>query len=121
MLTESENAWLKHRDIANPRGTYFCEYCKDYAECHSDMLWGIDECPTAPLSLHDAAEFEARVAAKLARIMFERNRYPCRGGSPQLGCMRDRSNLTGPMAVHCEDCILREVRLQVEEEMVNDT
>ena len=69
MLTESERAWLKYRDIANPRGTYFCEYCKNYVECHSDMLWGIDECPTAPLSLLEAAEFEARVAALLAEIM----------------------------------------------------
>ena len=70
--------------------------------------------------MREAAEFEARVAAKLARMMLEPNRYPCRGGFPQLGCMRDWSNLTGPMAVHCEDCILREVRLQVEEEMNAD-
>ena len=70
--------------------------------------------------LQDALEFSERVAAKLARMMLEPNRYPCRGGFPPLGCMRDWSNLTGPMAVHCEDCILREVRLQVEEEMDNE-
>ena len=104
MLTESENAWLKHRDIANPRGTYFYEYCKDYAECHSDMLWGIDECPTAPLSLHDAAEFEARVAAQLAA--WETLPVPCMNDT-----YCDRSSLV------CPYCRLKWARLTVEEEM----
>ena len=71
--------------------------------------------------LQDALEFSERVVARLARMMLFPNKYPCRGGSPQLGCMRDLSNLTGPMAVHCEDCILREVRLQVEDEMDGQT
>lgn len=100
MLTDSERAWLKHRDIANPRGTYFCEYCKDYAECHSDMGWGV-ECPTAPLSLQDAAEFEARVAAKLAK------------GIPQSAWLAEAEKCDMPPSW----TRLKLARLQVEEEM----
>ena len=75
------------------------------------------------LELQEAAEFEARVAARLARMMLEPNRdkYPCKEGLADIECMRDKSNLTGPYAVHCEDCILREVRLQVEVEMDGKT
>jgi hypothetical protein len=67
----------------------------------------------------EAAEFEQRVAAVFAMMMLCPNdeKYPCRHSMPELGCMRAKTKLTGPMAVHCEDCILREVRLQVEEEM----
>ena len=131
MLTDSENAWLADRKKDR---LFVCRFCpgKEYGRemtdtgvpcvCHCMSLHIRPEC----YKLHkgtgwdDAAVFEARVAAKLAKMMLEHNRYPCRGGSPQLGCMRDWSNLTGPMAVHCEDCILREVRLQVEEEMDAD-
>lgn len=69
--------------------------------------------------LYEAAEFEQRVAAMFAMMMLYPNdeKYPCRHGMPELGCMRTKTKLTGPMAVHCEDCILREVRLLVEEEM----
>ena len=66
----------------------------------------------------EAAEFEGMVVARLARMMLRPNEYkfPCRQGFPELGCMRDKSKLTGAYAVHCEDCILREIRLAVEEE-----
>lgn len=68
-------------------------------------------------TLQDAAEFEGMVVARLARMMLRPNEYkfPCRQGFPELGCMRDKSKLTGAYAVHCEDCILREIRLEVEE------
>jgi hypothetical protein len=105
MLTQGEKEWLEHRDAMQfLTGTYIADFA-EYPLWNSGKDW------------QEAAEFEARVAAKLAKKMLEPNRYQCRSGSPQLGCMRDWSNLTGPMAVHCEDCILREVRLQVEEEM----
>lgn len=122
MLTESERKWLAGRKPGD-----WCAYIDCSAWC--DRKEGRSQTPYCfnqscyldhPSLYRDAAEFSERVAAKLARMMLEPNRYPCRGGSPQLGCMRDWSNLTGPMAVHCEDCILREVRLQVEEEMDND-
>ena len=67
----------------------------------------------------DAAEFEGHVVARLARMMLRPNdnKYPCRDGVPDAGCMRDKTRLTGPHAVHCEDCILREVRFEIEEAM----
>lgn len=80
-------------------------------------------CPTSASfdDYREAAEFEATVAAKLARqaMKYVCEKYPCRHGRPALGCMRDKTKLTGPYAVHCENCFLREVRLQVEEEMDN--
>ena len=114
MLTENELAWLKRRQFFNGFYSSGCLTCSlnktlcDKADCllHPD--------------LEDALEFSERVVAELAGMMLKPNRYPCRGGFPPLGCMRDWSNLTDPMAVHCEDCILREVRLQVEEEMDAD-
>ena len=110
MLTDSERAWLKYRDIVNPRGTYFCEYCKDYAECHSDMGWGV-ECPTAPLSLHDAALFEARVAAKLANPQWA----VCWNSD---SCLEfDGSKDEPRWWWNCAWCRLKHARLQVEEEM----
>ena len=119
MLTESEKRWLEKREQwAEPHNGYgdegyFCAHCQ--INC-------FDGCPTEIKdgnidAFMEALEFSERVAAELAGMMLKPNRYPCRGGFPPLGCMRDWSNLTGPMAVHCEDCILREVRLQVEEEM----
>ena len=110
MLTASEREWLKDR-----RNKAYCRYCSVIDLCSNPNASGF-KCPLIP-DYEEAAEFSEQVAARLARMMLEPNRYPCRGGSPQLGCMRDWSNLTGPMAVHCEDCILREVRLQVEREM----
>lgn len=71
----------------------------------------------------DALEFSERVAAKLARMMLWHNEeaYPCRHGKPDgMICMREQTKLSGPFAVHCEDCILKIAQLQVEEEMDNE-
>lgn len=112
MLTESEKDWLKRRCMAP---TPFCGWCMKYTFCCDPWY----PCPIKKGSdWRDAAEFEARVAARLARISFERGgAYPCRNGMPTLGCMRDKTAFTGPFAVHCEDCLLRDVRLTVEGEM----
>ena len=72
--------------------------------------------------LQDALKFSERMVVKLARMMFCPNdeKYPCRHGEPKLGCMRLKTKLTSTFAVHCEDCILRKVRLEVEEEMEHE-
>lgn len=112
MITQSEREWLvTHRT--------YCNYCD--LECGSDDCeWemAMEQCAMFP-RMKDALEFSERVAAKLARqaMKYVCEKYPCRHGRPALGCMRDNTKLTGPYAVHCEDCFLREARLQVEEEM----
>ena len=117
MVTESEQKWLRGRELS-PRP--YCASCINAKICAKTrkQCW----CPTDARSAHtlsDALEFSERVGARLARMMLRPNeyKYPCRDGVPELGCMRDMTALTGPYAVHCEDCIMREVRLQVEEGM----
>lgn len=116
MLTASEKRWLIYR-----RKGYCRTWCKPNSICcFMPSLY----CPTS-ISFDDyreAAEFEAQVVAKLARqaLNYASKKYPCRHGFPVLGCMRDKTKLTGSYAVHCEDCFLREARLQVEEEMDAD-
>ena len=114
MLTEEEKQWLAQR-----KG--YCNWCS--VEFKTDSCFWIitaDLCPLYPrqASTQDAAEFAERVAAKLAEKVFlpYDKRYPCAHGAPADGCMRDKSALAGPYAVHCEDCILKYARLAVEEE-----
>ena len=65
MLTEQEKKWLEERK----KRTQHCDTCPNrvgYYElcssCRSRSLYGLSLCP----DYRDAAEFEARVAAKLA-------------------------------------------------------
>lgn len=65
MLTEQERKWLEERK----KRTQHCDTCPNrvgYYElcssCRSRSLYGLSLCP----DYRDAAEFEARVAAKLA-------------------------------------------------------
>lgn len=122
MLTINERRWLVQR-----KG--YCDWCSVKFKT-DNCFWVIsaDLCPLYPrqVSIQDSAEFSERVAARLARMMLRPNeykypcKYPCPNGVPELGCMCDMTALTGSYAVHCVDCILREVRLQVEEEMDAD-
>ena len=120
VLTESERHWAINAKMRlSHKNDFRCGKCGvhcyvPYAPCFcvmtkEDVTWEI--------------EFLSRVAAKLARqaMKYVCEKYPCRHGRPALGCLQDKTKLTGPYAVHCEDCFLREVRLQVEEEMDNDT
>ena len=113
MSTASEKRWLEDRKLSP---TPFCGWCMKYALCCSPRF---TKCPTKTADLGDALEFEGHVVARLARMMLRPNdnKYPCRDGVPDAGCMRDKTRLTGPHAVHCEDCILREVRFEIEEAM----
>lgn len=59
MLKESELAWLEHRDAMQfLTGTYIADFA-EYPLWNSGKDW------------QDAAEFEARVAAKLATLLDE--------------------------------------------------
>ena len=116
MLTQSEKRWLDNR------GKFSCWYCPDIPQAMCTMGERPAHCAIMDTDWKEAAEFSERVGARLARMMLRPNeyKYPCRDGVPELGCMRDMTALTGSFAVHCEDCILRKVRLQVEVEMDND-
>lgn len=140
MLTESEKRWLQLRKLyagVNHLSYYSCMHCQSYNvdrwdrynyPCNNACVY--EGCPNIDIrssqALSDyveAIEFEARVVAKLTMMMLCPNdeKYPCRHGEPKLGCMRLKTKLTSTFAVHCEDCILRKVHLQVEEEMDNDS
>ena len=116
MLTDSEKKWLWRRELSPYR---YCIHCRHRQLCKNyDFIIGV--CPTLrhPEDWQDAVEFSERVAVKLAEKVFlpYDKRYPCAHGAPADGCMRDKTWLTGPYAVHCEDCILKYARLAVEEE-----
>ena len=133
MLTQREKEWLEYRQRLVSQSTgdtsYYCRWCKyadwyeDYFCCLYETQDEFGECLTEPYYLNrifDAAEFEARVAAWLAKrlALGSPHVYPCyHGPASNSDCMRDLSAITGPFAVHCEDCLLKYARLAVEEEM----
>lgn len=92
MLTQSEREWLNEREII-----LACEGCYIW-----DAYW---EDGVELKTMQDAADFEARVAAKLAHYV----RTPC---VTSLGdCPHWRKG------AHCPRCRLKHARLQVEEEL----
>lgn len=106
MLTESERGWAERRLALNIED-FWCESC------------GIEHCnPNEDCTLEDrmadwsdAAEFEARVAAKLAEIFDESTEIAplC----PSCPCEDDCYD----GKLKCKAAILKYARLQVEEEM----
>ena len=105
MLTEEEQQWL-HDRLA---GSFyaFCKWCPQYEACQKYK----QHCPTREnvMSVIEAAEFEARVAAKLARMSVDAI-LPCyqtNGDCPY----------TNP---NCAWCRLMVARFSVEEEMDNE-
>ena len=78
MLTESEKEWLKERVLLP---CYFCKYCTGYhnqscnafeplSSCWNRLCENFDFEYFDEEVFLDAAEFESRVAAKLADITF---------------------------------------------------
>ena len=115
MLTDSsERLWINHRDIAHPRGTYFCEYCDVFVECQ--LNWPI-ECPTKLSIKPEDIAFEARVAAKLAKA-YELLASNCEGYEFDP-CSFCRTNVVKTLNCmpSCADTVLRRMRIEVEEEM----
>lgn len=112
MLTEAEKKWLEERKQLNyPAAcTRFnpTKSNRTNGDCHPicglDYNWRDWECVLRPgkNDYKDAAEFEARVANRLARLMYL---TPCVAG----GCTEH--------TLHCTVCRLKYARLAVEEEM----
>lgn len=102
MLTDSEREWLNSRrsDLVSP-GAYFCGQCE--VQCFTLEK----PCPLqiTGKNWRDAAEFEARVAKRLAFMAVNRNEEsPCNKREP-----------CDP--VSCYSCWIKTARLEVEEEM----
>ena len=105
MLTDSEREWLERREVIH--------------QCEDDYIWaGYWEEGVELEVMHDAALFEARVAAKLAGItesMMQTiqeydDTYPCWACPANENCA----------GLECREVLLRYARLAVEEEMDAD-
>lgn len=117
VLTEADKKWLEERKppTKQPYKTTaddnFCRYCARYNTHCTPWFRDVAYCPTDQGGdFRDAAEFEARVAAKLAQS-------PCWScpEKSKLSCPRGKSDANGrPKA---EACRLKHVRLAVEQEM----
>ena len=115
MLTDSERAWLNNRDN---HAEHFCRWCDTWETCLGEF--GAIFCPswTQKVQLLEAAEFEARVAAKLAGItesMMQTiqeydDTYPCWACPANENCA----------GLECREVLLCYARLTVEEEMDAD-
>ena len=97
MLTDSEREWLEQRDAMQfLTGTYIADFA-EYPLWNTGKDW------------QEAAEFEARVAAKLAGIF--------NGIEQCLNCKN--SHMFDDHSL-CPSCKLKWARLTVEEEMENE-
>ena len=96
MLTESEREWLEDR-----WHTPYCRYCNVSKLCANPFASGYS-CPLTG-NMKDAAEFESRVAAKLA--------------DPYFPSMDKGSTFECGYFIIPSDDRLRCARIQVEEEM----
>lgn len=115
MLTESEKEWLKTRDKKRP----YCFYC--------EALFGADscywKCVTESCAMYpdmkDAAEYEARVAAKLAT--YATMMVGSDIAAPCLECPCQKAGVCyHGTNKSCQWSFLTTARLQVEEEMDAD-
>lgn len=99
MLTESEKQWIEHREAMQfLTGTYIADF-EEYPLWNPGKDW------------QEAAEFEARVAAKLANPHWA----VCWNSD---SCLEfDGSKDEPRWWWNCEWCRLKHARLQVEEEM----
>lgn len=107
MLTDKDREWLEKRVIDNGDNDVYCRYCNNRPSIITGGLCaGI--CPLFPADYQfsDAAEFEARVAAKLARGEFYR---PCHSV--------DVEKCAYPVEGNCCVCHIKYARFAVEAEM----
>lgn len=105
MLTEHERQWLEKRKpgdwcVTHDCSAFFEGECISVT-CYMDISW----------LYREAAEFEAKVAAKLA--------LGCESQTPCNGCWRANWKLCNLRKGYwdCADCFLKVARLKVEEEM----
>lgn len=125
MLSEADKKWLRERRHEN------CETCKTHrllcdrcSHLHPGDVWTWNRFTLSGLNvettyneLQDAAEFEAKVAAKMTRITV--GDLPCGVDPDNNDCQKphfEKYN-TKERAVGCDMCFLMVARLAVEEEM----
>ena len=102
MLTDSEKQWIEQREAMQfLTGTYIADF-EEYPLWNPGKDW------------QEAAEFEARVAAKLA--------LGCESQTPCNGCWRANWKFCNLRKGFwdCADCFLKAARLAVEEKMDAD-
>ena len=109
MLTQSEREWLEHRDAMQfITGTYIADFA-EYPLWNSGKDW------------QDAAEFEARVAAKLAEFYHHTTLYLDDSDGQKLRCWETcpARFYCGDSYTHltCGDAVLKTAQLAVEKEM----
>ena len=118
MLTEKDRKWLEER-VENLEifGGYFCPDCPEFVLEDEGFMYcgrgGWENCTVDnphKYIFKDAAEFEARVAAKLAQYFC----FVC-SDRPHKGC--PARHITTYGREHVEACRLKHARLAVEAEM----
>ncbi|MBR5883353.1 MAG: hypothetical protein IKY97_07790 [Mailhella sp.] len=109
MLTEAEKKWLEEREKTKENnGYYFCAFSELQSAAWNtergwlDVPWVIDTKDT----YKDAAEFEARVAAKCAAMHWD-----C------VACPGDYVDDCEITDISCTETRLKHARIAVEEEM----
>ena len=105
MLTDSEKRWLRDRKLSP---SPYCGWCMKYALCCNPKF---NHCPTKDSNWQDVAEFEARVAAKLAEafmgIIDVEFDYQLPSNCAACPCK-------GKCSLDCKDSILKWARFAVE-------
>ena len=111
-LSEAEKDWLGRR-AANEMAfdAFFCPHCEQFNVERDPYLGHCDDdthCPLANQDFQDAAEFEARVAVKLATVI-------C------AGCEDFNKKNICPLAIYqatgLYECRMMHARLAAEDEM----
>lgn len=116
MLTEADKKWLHRRKKLDDHT--FCWHCPTGKKGFPCTDWLYHLCPTqcSNQDFEDAAEFEARVAAKLAQGV-SYGELPC-GADPDCPDKgMDKYNTKETPTLGCRMCVLRAARLEVETKM----
>ena len=121
MLTKAERQWFENR-------CNYCDWCSlQYSSNDCYRCIGNDECPIYPMTTTawSAAEFEARVAAKLAEFYHHTTLYLDDSDGQKLRCWETcpARFYCGDSYTHltCGDAVLKAAQLAVEEEMDGQT
>ena len=111
-MTEGGGAWKKRISQAKNVSAAWCHNCPHLGR-NAAGCYGEPYCPLFP-DWQDAAEFEARVAAKLANPRWA----GCRHGDSCIEYGGDKEDI---WLWGCEWCRLKHARIEVEEEMDADS
>ena len=122
MLTEGEMKWLEDRaENLEIFGGYFCPNCPELVLEEGVMYCGRgggEHCIDNPhkYAFKDVAEFEARVAKKLAYGV-SYGELPC-GADPDCPDKHmDKYNTKETPSLGCRKCVLRAARFEIEAKM----